>query len=67
MIEYPHLVRLKVRLSHMAYIEQFLNKTRTKIPCLTKLGVMFSHLKIVTKNFKREVIFLHYGISCIYV
>ena len=53
-IEYPHLSRLDVRLAHTAYVEQFLNETKTKIPCLTELGVMVSHLKFVTKDFKRE-------------
>jgi len=53
-IEYPHLIRLDVRLAHMAYVEQFLNETKTKIPSLKQLGVKFHHLKSVTKNFKRE-------------
>jgi hypothetical protein len=53
-IEYPYLRRLDVRLAHRAYVEQFLNEIKTKIPCLTELGVRFSHIKFVTKNFKRE-------------
>ena len=53
-IEYPHLSRLDVRRAHWAYVEQFLNETKTKIPCLTELRVMVSHLKCVTKDFTRE-------------
>jgi hypothetical protein len=52
-IEYPHLSRLDVRLAHRAYVEQFLNERKTKMPCLTELGVMVCHLKFVTNNFKR--------------
>jgi hypothetical protein len=53
-IEYPHLSILDVRLAHSAYAEQFLNETKTKIPYLTELRVMVSHLKFVTKDFTRK-------------
>jgi hypothetical protein len=53
-IEYPHLNKLDVTFRHSAYVEQFLNETKTKIPCLTELGVIVSHLKFVTNDFKRE-------------
>jgi hypothetical protein len=53
-IEYPHLKRLDVRLVHWTYVEQFLNETKTKMPCLTELGVITHNLKFVTKSFTRE-------------
>ncbi|CAF3286177.1 unnamed protein product [Rotaria socialis] len=53
-IEYPHLTRLDVRYAHRDYVEQFLNETKTYMPSLTELGVVVSHLKYVTKDFKRE-------------
>ncbi|CAF3995893.1 unnamed protein product, partial [Adineta steineri] len=54
-IEYPHLTILDVRSSHIDYAEQFLNETKTFIPCLTEIEASFSgHLKAVTKDFTRE-------------
>ena len=53
-IEYPHLHRLDVRFAHWTYVEQFLNETKTKMPCLAELGVMAHHLECLTKTCKRE-------------
>ena len=53
-IEYPHLYSLNVQIAHRAYVEQLLDETKTKLPCLTQLRVLFSNLKYVTKNFTRE-------------
>ncbi|CAF0798981.1 unnamed protein product [Adineta steineri] len=54
-IEYPHLAILDVKFSDTDYVEQFLNETKTFIPCLTELGVSFvDDLKAVTKDFTRE-------------
>ncbi|CAF4210339.1 unnamed protein product, partial [Rotaria sordida] len=53
-IEYPHLTTLDVQYAHGDYVEQFLNETKTFIPCLTKFLVSGDHLKAVTKDFRRE-------------
>jgi hypothetical protein len=53
-IEYPHLTILDVQYAHSDYVEQFLNETKTFIPCLTKFAVFVDHLKAVTKDFTRE-------------
>ncbi|CAF1389701.1 unnamed protein product, partial [Rotaria sp. Silwood1] len=53
-IEYHHLTRLDVRDAHRDYVEQFLNETKTYIPCLTEFGVDVDDLKAVTKNFTRK-------------
>ncbi|CAF1238959.1 unnamed protein product [Adineta steineri] len=54
LIEYPHLTILDVKFSHANYVEQFLNETKTFVPCLTELEVFFDDLIAVTKNFTRE-------------
>ncbi|CAF1325546.1 unnamed protein product [Rotaria sordida] len=53
-IEYFHLTRLDVRYAHRDYVEQFLNETKTFIPCLTVFEVDVDDLKAVTKRFTRE-------------
>ncbi|CAF1381632.1 unnamed protein product [Adineta steineri] len=54
-IEYPHLTILDVKWAHKDYIEQFLNGTKTFVPCLTQFEVSYiDDLKAVTKNFTRE-------------
>ncbi|CAF1376257.1 unnamed protein product [Rotaria sordida] len=53
-IEYFHLTRLDVRYAHRDYVEQFLNETKTFIPCLTVFEVDGDDLKAVTKRFTRE-------------
>ena len=53
-IEYPHLNRLDVRLAHRDYVEQFLNETKTFIPCLKELAVSVYDLKAVTKDYTRK-------------
>ncbi|CAF2177296.1 unnamed protein product [Rotaria magnacalcarata] len=53
-IEYPHLTILDVQYAHRDYVEQFLNETKTFIPCLTEFEVSVDHLKAVTKDFTRE-------------
>ncbi|CAF1287497.1 unnamed protein product, partial [Rotaria sordida] len=52
-IEYPHLTTLDVQYAHGDYVEQFLNETKTFIPCLTEFLVSGDHLKAVTKDFRR--------------
>ncbi|CAF1371554.1 unnamed protein product [Adineta steineri] len=54
-IEYSHLTILDVKWAHKDYIEQFLNGTKTFVPCLTQFEVPYiDDLKVVTKNFTRE-------------
>jgi hypothetical protein len=55
MITYSHLTSLDVAFSHRDYLEQFLNETKAYVPCLTKLTVCHTHLKMVTENFTREI------------
>jgi hypothetical protein len=52
--EYFHLTRLDVRYAHIDYVDQFLNETKTFIPCLKELVVNVDHLKVVTKHFTRK-------------
>jgi len=53
-IEYPHLTTLDLSYAHRDYVEQFLNETKTYMPCLTKLFVMVPDLIVVTKHFTRN-------------
>ncbi|CAF4738988.1 unnamed protein product, partial [Rotaria sp. Silwood2] len=53
-IEYPYLVSLSLFNSHIDYVEQFLNQTKTYLPRLTKLKVDYDELTIVTENFTRN-------------
>ena len=52
--EFPYLTSLDVTFGDIDYIEQFLNETKTYVPCLTELSVGYSELEIITKNFTRE-------------
>ncbi|CAF4089413.1 unnamed protein product, partial [Adineta steineri] len=52
--EYPHLTVLDVRSGNIDYVEQFLDETKTYVPCLTELIVTYNHLRIVTNNFTRQ-------------
>ena len=52
--EYSHLTSLDIRYGHRDYVEQFLNETKTYLPCLTELGVVGVSLKTVTKKFTRD-------------
>jgi hypothetical protein len=53
-VEYPNLISLCLRYSHIDYVEQFLNETKTRLPHLTKLTVNYDELRIVTENFTRD-------------
>jgi len=54
-VEYPHLISLCLRHSHIDYVEQFLNETNTHLPNLTTLMVDYENLIFLTKNFTRRV------------
>jgi hypothetical protein len=53
-IEYPHLTTLDLCYAHEEYVEQFLNETKTYMPCLTKLSAKVRDLVVVTKHFTRK-------------
>jgi hypothetical protein len=53
-IEYPHLISLDIIRVHEDYVYQFLLETRTYLPHLTELKVMYDQLKIVTMNFTSD-------------
>jgi hypothetical protein len=50
-IQYSHLVELKLGFAHIDYVKQFLLASRTRLPGLNKLRVNYNKLKTVTKNF----------------
>ncbi|CAF3210926.1 unnamed protein product, partial [Rotaria sp. Silwood2] len=52
--KYPHLTTFNVRRGNINNVEEFLNETKTSAPCLTKLMIKYSDLRIVTNNFTRE-------------
>ena len=52
--KYPHLTYLDILCGNIDYLEQFLNETKTYVPCLTKLKVVYNNLRIVTNNFTRK-------------
>ncbi|CAF2337364.1 unnamed protein product [Rotaria sp. Silwood2] len=54
-VEYPYLISLSLFMSHIDYVEQFLNETKTLLPRLTQLKVDYDKLTIVTENFTRDI------------
>ncbi|CAF4292753.1 unnamed protein product [Adineta steineri] len=52
--EYPHLTVLDVTGGEIDYTEQFLNETKTYVPCLIQLIVIYNDLRLVTNNFTRQ-------------
>jgi hypothetical protein len=53
-IEYPHLTTLHTWCAHRDYLEQFLNETKTSMPCLTQLITLVRNLVVVTNHFTRR-------------
>jgi hypothetical protein len=39
---------------HIDYVEQILNQSKTRLPCLTELWIDYDQLKTVTNNFTRD-------------
>ncbi|CAF3671279.1 unnamed protein product [Rotaria sp. Silwood1] len=54
-VEYPHLTFLDISWANGYYVEQFLNETKTHLPRLSKLRVRYEELRIITKDFTREI------------
>ena len=50
-IQYSHLVELKLSFVHIDYVKQFLLASNTRLPRLNKLYVSYNKLKTVTENF----------------
>jgi len=53
-VEYPYLISLCLRPTHIDYVEQFLNERKTHLPHLTKLMIEYEELRFITKNFTRD-------------
>jgi hypothetical protein len=53
-VEYPHLTSLDITAVDSDYVDQFLNMTKTYLPCLTTLKVDYNQLARETENFTRE-------------
>ena len=53
-VEYPHLIWLQLVYTHIDYVEQFLNETKTHLPRLAKLTIDYDQLASTTENFTRE-------------
>jgi hypothetical protein len=53
-VEYPHLTSLDILRTDTHYIEQFIDESKTYLPCLTELTVLYEKLRIITNNFTRE-------------
>ncbi|CAF1169275.1 unnamed protein product [Adineta steineri] len=47
-VEYPHLISLNLQYSHIYYVEQFLNQSKTHLPQLTTLSVDYSKLRFMS-------------------
>ncbi|CAF3342347.1 unnamed protein product [Rotaria socialis] len=53
-VEYSHLILLDIDFVNIDYVDQFLNESKTRLPCLTELVVQFNALKNVTEDFTRD-------------
>jgi hypothetical protein len=53
-VQYPYLTSLDISISHIDYVEHFLNATKALLPRLTKLEVDYDQLIIVTENFTKD-------------
>ncbi len=53
-VEYPHLISLDVNFANSLYLDQFLDETKTHLPHLSELTLMYEILETVTENFTRD-------------
>ncbi|CAF1515009.1 unnamed protein product [Rotaria sordida] len=53
-VKFPYLTSIFFCDVHNDYVEQFLNDTKTHLPCLTKLTIVCNQLQLVTENFTRD-------------
>src|SRR5205807_1020525 len=53
-VQYSHLTLLDFDNSHIDYVEQMLNESKIRLPCLTELCIDYHQLKTITNNFTRD-------------
>jgi hypothetical protein len=53
-VQYRHLTSLDFGRTHIDYVEQMLNESKTRLPFLTELRIDYDQLKTVTNNFTRD-------------
>ncbi|CAF1154908.1 unnamed protein product [Rotaria sordida] len=53
-VQYLHLTSLHHPHTHIDYVDQMLNESKTRLPCLTELWIHYDQLKTVTNNFTRD-------------
>jgi hypothetical protein len=53
-VQYLHLTFIDFVHAHIDYVEQMLNESKTRLPCLTELSIDYDQLKTVTNNFTRD-------------
>jgi len=53
-VQYFHLTSLDFVHAHIDYVEQMLNESKTRLPCLTEICIDYHQLKTVTNNFTRD-------------
>ncbi|CAF4486744.1 unnamed protein product [Rotaria sp. Silwood2] len=53
-VQYLHLRSLEFCRTHIDYVEQMLNESKTHLPCLTELVIDYDQLKTITNNFTRD-------------
>ena len=53
-VEYSHLMTLKLSMSHVDYVKQFLLDTNTRLPCLNTLFIDYENLANVTEDFTSD-------------
>jgi len=53
-VKYPYLISLRLDTAYIHYIDQFLNETKTHLPCLTKLRIDYNGLTMVTRYFRNH-------------
>jgi hypothetical protein len=60
LITFPHLTLLHVQFANENYVEQFLLKKNTHLPCLLNLYIRYESLVKVTNNFTNNVVHLNF-------
>ncbi|CAF4026312.1 unnamed protein product [Rotaria sordida] len=53
-VQYLHLRSLNFCRTHIDYVEQMLNESKTHLPCLKELAIDYKQLKTITNNFTRD-------------
>ncbi|CAF1125301.1 unnamed protein product [Rotaria sordida] len=53
-VQYLHLRSLEFCRTHIDYVEQMLNESKTHLHCLKELAIDYNQLKTITNNFTRD-------------